>query len=490
MNEMSITKSVSMFGLATIARSMTSLIMLPVYMRYLTPEDYGIIELLGMMLDITIIIIGSKLVPALIRFYAIAESDKERSQIIYGSITVGSGLNMVGVGVLLIFAPSLSEWMFGNQEYVDFIRLYSVTLLTTIVTEIGLGTLRAKEEPGIYLAISLVKLGIQVSLNLLLLIHLDMGVEGVIWSALLSGIVVTVILVIYLLFHHRPSLSLPGMVSLVVFSLPITVATLADFYVVFGDRYFLQMFSGLTEVGLYAVAYKFGFILVTLSWGPFAQAWEPKAYKAAKNGAPPSFFHNYFLISIMFVGICATGIALFSKEILQIIATEKFYSAAQIIPPIVLAYTIKCFGEFGKLGFMVKGKTMHQFYAMFFAAIIATIGFLTLIPKYGAAGAAWTTVISISGKSLWECLAGRKYLDMELPWGPILNLAILATLAVLIGEFWLPDTGLIQSIAAKLVLFLGFLTTAWFLTGLPHSTKTVIITATQPLVLFLKRPRA
>ena len=51
--------SVYMFG--EILRRSVSLIMLPIYTRYLTPADYGVIELLTMLIDIATIVFGARI---------------------------------------------------------------------------------------------------------------------------------------------------------------------------------------------------------------------------------------------------------------------------------------------------------------------------------------------------------------------------------------------------------------------------------------------
>ena len=63
---------------AEILRNSVSLIMLPIYTRFLTPEDYGSVELLSMIIDFATIIFGARATEAVFRFYCTSNSLKEK----------------------------------------------------------------------------------------------------------------------------------------------------------------------------------------------------------------------------------------------------------------------------------------------------------------------------------------------------------------------------------------------------------------------------
>ena len=68
----------SIYMLGDILRRSVSLIMLPIYTRYLTPENYGVVELLSMLIDFASIIFGAQVGQAIFRYYCTAKSDEEK----------------------------------------------------------------------------------------------------------------------------------------------------------------------------------------------------------------------------------------------------------------------------------------------------------------------------------------------------------------------------------------------------------------------------
>jgi len=70
------------YTLGTILRNAVSIVMLPIYTRYLTPEDYGVLELLSMVTDFVGIILCNRIGDAIFRYYSEAENIKDKNTVI------------------------------------------------------------------------------------------------------------------------------------------------------------------------------------------------------------------------------------------------------------------------------------------------------------------------------------------------------------------------------------------------------------------------
>ena len=92
------------YALGNILRNAVSFIMLPIYTRYLTPADYGVIELLSMLIDFVSIIFGMRLGEAIFRFYSTTTSDRDQKTVISTSIFLSVLLNGVGMILVVLFS--------------------------------------------------------------------------------------------------------------------------------------------------------------------------------------------------------------------------------------------------------------------------------------------------------------------------------------------------------------------------------------------------
>ena len=63
------------------------------------------------------------------------------------------------------------------------------------------------------------------------------------------------------------------------FGVPYQLTWAGSFLLTFGDRFFLQAGWGVAAVGLYGMAYQFGFLLSQLGATPFLSAWNPHRHQ-------------------------------------------------------------------------------------------------------------------------------------------------------------------------------------------------------------------
>ena len=166
------------------------------------------------------------------------------------------------------------------------------------------------------------------------------------------------------------------------YSLPIILASVPDYLITFGDRYFLQVHFGEDSVGVYSLGYRFGFILISLVWMPFMIFWEARQFELYKTGNPERQFGSIFLYVNMILLPAAFFISIASPMVIKILANESFWSAISIVPIILGAYVIHAWTEFCKFGLLQAKKTSHIAVITFFTMVVVMILYYYLIPRY------------------------------------------------------------------------------------------------------------
>jgi len=445
--------SIYMFG--DILRYSTSLIMLPIYTRFLTPEDYGVIELLTMLIDFTALILGARIGISVFRFYCTATSGTEKNNIISSALILGIFFNGIGAITLFLLSETLAVAIFSDASFQYYIVLFAITMLLLPLIEIPLVHIRARQMPWLFFYFSIAKLVLQVGLNVYFIVYLDMHVEGVAYSAAITSIVMATALTGYSLSKVGLSASIATCKKLFSFSLPLMLASLGTFYLTFGDRYILSIYTDFSQVGIYSLGYKFGFIFMILTWVPFEKIWDSEKYEIHKRPNAKATYQEYFLyvnIILITLGLC---ISLFTKDLIKIMADPAFLNAHQIVPIIILAFIFQAWTKFCDLGILLKKKTIQIAHAELIAVIVMSIAFFTLIPAYGFYGAAWAAVIGFGTRFYWIYKKAKKLYDMELPW-PKVNLTLLLAITFFLVSLLIPE-GIITSIALRLALIVAFI---------------------------------
>ena len=470
---------VGIYALGNILRRMVSFVMLPIYTRFLTTSDYGTLELLSMIIDFTSIVVGMRIGSAIFRFYTKYEDKMDKNEVISTSLILVGVANSFGVIGIILFAKPLSFLIFGNNGFSHYTMLFSLTLIFQALVEVPMIFIRAQQRPWLFVSISTMKLILQLSLNIYFVVVKHMHVEGVIYSALISGLIMSLTLVAYTFYNTGFRFGIKKSKELFSFSFPLVIASLISFYLTFGDRYFLRLFDSISEVGVYSLGYKFGFILVFLVWHPFSNVWDVQKYKIYKKQNAKKIFQEVFLLMSLILITFSLGIAVFSKDLLRIMSAPEFVPAYKIVPIILAAYMVQCCLTYCNLGILIKEKTSNMAIGTFVSAIVISIGYFTLIPKFGIYGAAWSTLIGFLARCIWISVKSRKYYAMNLPWAKVSMLVILS--AVIYFFSLMAPPNIFASIGVHSFLIMCFITLVFIMPILEAKQK-------RSFISFLRNP--
>lgn len=444
----------TIYAIGNIVRHMASFVMLPIYTRFLTPADYGVLELLSMILDFFGIIFGMRISEAVLRFYFAEKTDLGRKQVFSTAMILGISLSISGLIMVLCFSGIFSEIILGSREYAGYLTPFAFTLVLDTIANIGMVYLMARQRPWLFISISILKLCLQITFNIYFIVIKGMRVEGVIYSALIASSTITSIMLIYMVYANGFSYSRAITRGIIKFSLPMIVAGVAAFYSTFGDRYFIRLFSGLHEVGLYSLGYKFGFILAMVAWDPFQKIWSSMRYQIYEKENAVSLYQRIFTYISLILIFTALGIALFVKDFFRIVTAPEFWPAYKVVPVILVAYIFQSWTAFCNLGILIKKNTIQITYGMMVGVAVITAGYALLIPIWGVMGAAFATLMGFFSSFYWIYRQAHKYYDMQLPWMKVSGIGALAA-AVYLLSIPLPDD-LVISISARIGLIILF----------------------------------
>jgi len=450
----------AIYAIGIILRNISSVIMLPIYTRHLKPADYGTIELLGMVVDFVGIFIALQIGQSVFRFYGLSETVAQRNRVINSAMLILVIMNAVGILLLYLLAPIISPIVFGKAGYEQLIRLFSLTMLFSALSEVPMVFIRAQQRPWLFVIFSALKLSMQVSFNVWFVVFRQMGVEGFIFSTLISGFIYSSILCAYTFYHTGFSTSLASVKSLAVFSFPLMLGTMATFYMTSIDKYSLSHFSSLSSVGLYSLAYKFGFLLTAGIGMPFLAVWEPMRFKIYQDVNARRQFDNVLRIYTLILAFAWLGISLLSKEVLKIMSSPEFWGAATLVPWMVMAYLFHCWTEFGNFGLMLSGKTFHVAIASFLGGLVMTVGCLLFIPSYGALGASVTACAAFFVRFFWIYRMGQRYYKVSYSWASCILVLAIAIVEYLVSLLLADDV--LIALVEKVGLLGLFLAIVWF----------------------------
>ena len=432
----------AIYGIGTMLRGLASFLLLPLYTTYLTTADYGLVELISIVIDLATILLGSRVAVGIFKYYSDAGSTTEKSRVIGSALFLLLIVNVLSLVVLFLSADGLARLLQAPEGFAGALRLFSIALVFGAVNEIFFAYLRIKDRPIQYVLVNLFKLLMQMTFNIVLIVYMEAGYWGIIIGAVLSNAILAIYFTLWVMPEIGFHVGRKQCRDLVSFSLPILLSSVGMYYITFGDRYFLQHFQGIDAVGVYALAYKFGFMLFSLIWVPFSTYWGAQQFEYAKQSGAGKLFGNVFFFANVILLAAAAGVIVLTPHFIHQYAQPGYWGAVSVIPWIVAAYTVQCWIDYFRFGIMRAAQTRYFAYESFIAVVFITIFYLYWIPKEGPAGAAKATLAAFIIRFIFVYYFSQRLFPIQVPWYRLfIMVAYFASVCLLlnrlvIGDVW------------------------------------------------------
>jgi len=291
-------------------------------------------------------------------------------------------------------------------------------------------------------------------------VHFEMGVKGVLISNIIASGVIGLWLTVMVVRDVGLRFSRDATRDLLRYGVPMIGTWMAAFISTYADRYFLQATGDTAAVGLYSLAYTFGFILMILGQVPFMQVWESKRFEIAKLDNRDAYLAKGFIYLNLLLITVAVGIALFVGDLLRIVAAPAFFSAAQIVPLILIAYVFQAWTNALEIGILVRERTGLLSLAHWIAAAVAMLLYAALIPRWLGFGAAIATMVAFAVRLAVVYWISQRLWPVRYQWRPVLKLTMLALVICLLGVS-IPSSDPISSIGGHALLGVIYLAAVW-----------------------------
>jgi O-antigen/teichoic acid export membrane protein len=368
------------------------LLVLPIMTAYLTPEDYGVIAYV----DTIIIFIFNFSILSLnsyiLREYF--ELDKQSKKKLVGNFFIFLVLCNV---FLLFFYTAAFYLLFGVLELsFNFFPIMIIAFFANFFEVISLFPqliFRVQERAKEYIIFTIGKTALQISCIVILLVYFNQDILSKYYGVLIINVMFAIISFKIIKRYAVFVFDLNQIKKGIKFSLPLLMGSLSLVLLNSSDVFILERYVSYGELGLYAVAYTFGFAINVIIVGSY-KAYEPILFKSANHSSFLKIFYEirkYYLILIFFTGFV---VILFSQELLYYMANDEFYEAYYLVPIITIAAISKGIFSLYSVLLMVQKRTRDIGFIIILGAGV-NIGInLLFVEEYGSIVAALSTLVA------------------------------------------------------------------------------------------------
>jgi len=453
------------YSVPVILGKMCSFFLLPIYTRYLSPADYGVLELLDLTSYVLSSLLGSRLGDALCYFYAAETTEEDRDRA--ATTALVSALAMGALGALggILFSGPLGEAVFRTTAYTPYFHLLFLNFVMAMPLEVGLAYLRVRNQSTLFTICLSARLAVSILCNVWFLAVWSMGVKAILWSTLVASGTLLVGIAAAVFSSTRLTFDWALCRRMAAYAFPIGVGGVAMLVIHYGDRFFLQRSASLADVGIYSLAYKLG-MLISYVQLPFTTYWTSQMYQIVRGDNGQAI--NARVCTYVFLALSSAGVAIavLSRPALNLLTTPAFRSASQFIPLIVAAYVIRGLGDQFRNVFLMENRTGSDAQTSTVGSLFCLAAYILLIPRFkmwGAAAATLIAFVALAAFSYWKSQRIKKY---PYETGRLVKIGASAVAAVAVALIAAPEgvTGQLLAGAASLILYAVLLVASGFFT--------------------------
>lgn len=387
-------KHSSVYSLGNVLNKAVGFLLIPFYTHYLTTADYGTLELLDLSVTLVGLLLNMWMNASLVRHYYEYEDVPNRNEVVSTALIATSITAALFSAAGLFWARGISALILKSPEFYSFVQVIACNLFFTCVNSVSFSYLRARQRSSAVVVMNTVSLVVGLALNIYFLAVIKTGVIGILWSSLIANTLVTTGLTV--LTVRQVGLHFDGkkLKAIAAFGLPLILTSFSAFELNFADRFFLQHYRNVSTVGLYALGYKFGYMLSFLLIQPFIMIWGARMYEIVKKPDAGLVLSRIVAYFTLLMCAFALGMSLFIREVISVVASAQFRDAYKVVPIVALAYVFYGMSYYFQTGIYVSKKSV---YLGLMGAICATANIalnILLIPRFSAMGAAWATALS------------------------------------------------------------------------------------------------
>lgn len=441
---MSVAKSLGrhavVYGAGVLLQRVAGFLMLPLYTRRLTQPDYGLIFNIDFVVGLVALIVGLNLSEALIRIYN-EKDDAPWRRLSVGTTVVANGV-LAGLGALILSlcAASIGPVVFGCEVPEHLVILAATTMALDAMATPCFTYLRLLDRSGMFVLVSLGRLVVAITINVVWLGVLNGGITAYFASNVIASLAQGLFLLAWTFRRVPLRLSREVLGQLLRFSLPLVPASVCSLVLHRSSSWVLAKFGAVAALGVFGVAYQLGNVISNAVVQPFNLVWSTKIYEVIRRPDGKDVVARVFIWFTLVVTWAGVGLSLLAKPLLvgAHYIDAHYDQAVNAIPFVAFSYVIFGLGFVVHMGVFIAKKTERSFDAASRAALVTIV--------LNVVGAAWAPdelmylVPAVTGVLSFVVLAVLRYqyaqelYPFPYDWKRATTLLVLGAALVVVAE--------------------------------------------------------
>ena len=406
--EKNLAKNTIIITIGKICTQLITFFLLPLYTEILSTEEYGTVDLLNTLVSLLLPIVTFQVEQAVFRELIEVRGKKDKESRIISSAVITVIFQCI---VYLIIFALISPFI--NNHYKFF-------LATNVVANIFLSLLlqiaRGFGDNKKYAFASFISALSTIIFNVLFLVVIKLGANGMLLGTMLGQIVATVYLFISLRlckYLKIKDYKKEVIKSLWKYSLPLIPNAISWWVFNASDRVIASAFLGVDQNGILAASLKFSAVFITF-YNIFNMSWTESISIAIKDDDVGDYFNRMFNIVLRLFTAMAVGMIACMPFVFPIMINEKFSAGYGLIPISIVGSLFNVVVGLISVIYVAEKNTKAIASTSIVSAVINIIVHLVLIKFIGLYAAVISTFVAYFVMSIYRLAdASKRYFKIK-----------------------------------------------------------------------------
>lgn len=429
-----------------------SLALLPIYAHYLSLNDYGVLAVCASVISVLALFSPMGLGGSVNLLYF--KFDTERYQRLLRTIWLWYLFApLLSVAALSMVGPRLASRLVPEIPWYPYLLLATCVSYCVVAMDLPLLLLNAEERSGAYALWSAFSALSPTIMVAYFVGARKLGAFGGLMGQLAGGVVVAVVAHLMMFRRCRPLRGNPVDGEMLMTALRLCLPTLpyvlALWTINVSDRWLMSYVVPMDQIAIYNMAYMLGMVVQPVGIA-LGSAFTPVYYRQAGESAFRAQLPRVLALVLVVVTWATLAISMLSREILQLITRQDYYSASTYVPWIAAGYWCYSGVYLLSLAAIQNQRKMGWLVPIAGApALLNVVLNLLLLKPFGILAAAIDTLVAFATMAVLAHVLSRGLDPLPYPWGRILAITIVATLSGWAGTTWLAFSSVGIAVAAK-----------------------------------------
>ncbi|MBN4072155.1 oligosaccharide flippase family protein [Flavobacteriales bacterium AH-315-E23] len=380
-------KDVFIYGIAGGLSKSLMILLLPIYTRIFTPDEYGIVDLVTTVLMFLTIMSMLQMEAAIGRYFYEAKDEHENRRNLSTAFWTIIGCSALLIALLFLAAKPLSSLLFDTDKYSNLFLVTAAILPVSNIYAFLTALMRYVKKPILYGVFSLIQIILTLGSSILFVVQMKLGIAGVFYGQLTGFAVAAAVMLLY--SFRRKLLGLYWENAVIIrylkFSLPLLPGMFSSWANNYVNRFVMLSYLTLAEIGIFTVAFRIASVFriledaVKMAWGPFL-------YQSLQKEDHRELFKTVFNYAVMVVFSLVIVLSLFADEIFSIFATAEYKEAIHVMIILFLTLGINTLVQIVLIGPVITKKTHYNSILQLTSLAVNIALLFIFVPKIGLIG--------------------------------------------------------------------------------------------------------